>query len=301
MLTELPLKAITPELKVIIENYPKCIHWYELITKFEIPLDIIKKYNAPDQFSGNEEFFWKRYTMYQTIKDVRNFINVIWPYMLPWVWAYIFQYQVLDEDFIDKSLENLKIDPDIEKYWGYVSQHQKLSIKFIEDHYDKVNWGYLACEPFPEDFIVKYLTGDNVHESRAFAGYRDTLLKFQSLSYKTIHKYFNDFNFNETLAYNPNLSSDIIDQINIDEKGWKNISTHRKLDVPFVLRYIDKLSVSDLCSNHSLSKEIIDIVLEKCGYLDVTALYFHNKELFKTIAPLLTKEQLMKILIKKVE
>lgn len=127
----------------------------------------------------------------------------------------------LTEGFIRKYKDELN--------WTYITCKQELSVEFIEEHSDYVDWNVLNYGRFFEEgFIMKY--EDKIN-------------------------WFN-------LAFEQPLSLDFIEK-HSDKVNWKAVSGHQALNIDFITRNIDKLDLGMVAENNPwLSDETRNFALD---------------------------------------
>lgn len=280
-------------------KYPKLVHWEEVIEYFHLPLDFIiqnRKY-----FAVSESTFWSNYVFNVKINPkefldaaIKNDIHIPWDILLT--------NHKLSMDLLNRivsDVDNFK-SASRNEIWYHISQNQELSEKFIEDHRNDVNWASIACcQKLSEDFIKRNLSS---HGKGVLDSYKEELLKNQVMHYDLLDKYFKPFDFNSTLAMNPNCPMDVIDIFAEGDKDWKVISKYHVLTPEFIDKYInnDKLNLSTICFNKTLTTDLAKIILNKYNWLDWDELLQYNNDIFKELVPTLNKEQL-ELLAKKWE
>src|SRR5574344_2025871 len=128
------------------------------------------------------------------------------------------------EKFFDENIDNFKFG------WNYISKKQKLSEKFIEKHYNKVDLNcILTYQILSESFIEKHY--DKVNWNR--------ISQHQKLSESFIEKHYDKVNWNYISTYQT-LSESFIEK-HYDKVNWFYISIHQTVSKEFIEKHKDKI------------------------------------------------------------
>jgi len=130
--------------------------------------------------------------------------------------------------------------------WSYLSQHQKLSEKFIKEFKDKVNWDYI--------FIFQKLSEKFIRESHDKVIWH-WISQYQKLSEKFI-KEFQDKVYWGRISEYQKLSEKFIREFQ-DKVVWHLISQYQKLSEKFIKEFKNKVNWDYISIHQKLSEKFI--------------------------------------------
>ena len=137
----------------------------------------------------------------------------------------------------------------------FISRYQKLSLDFIREFKNKVNWTYiLKYQKLSEDFIREFK--DKVNW--------DWISQYQKLSEDFIREFKNKVNWTYILKYQK-LSEDFIREFK-DKVNWDWISQYQKLSEDFIREFKNKVNWTYILKYQKLSEDFIREFKDKVNW-----------------------------------
>lgn len=182
---------------------------------------------------------YKKYPNYQFIKLIEE--NKYLKSLDNEIWSFVFCNIELNENFIIKYLNILKYNNFFKDLLNDIIYYQKLSEKFIIDHFDLIiNYDLLGelieYQKLSENFIEKYINFNTINML-------NKILIWQQVSTNFLNKYINNFN----------------------KECWNNIWEYQKVSEDFIEKY--KNTISDdkwyyIWNNNKFSESFIENNIE---------------------------------------
>lgn len=151
-----------------------------------------------------------------------------------------------EKDFTEKELMNLA-EIGNSSFFYHVSQTQKMTVEFAEEHEDSLYWGYIAeQEGLEEDFITRFIhklrLEDLISVQKLNTDHIDIVLDLIEQSEGTEYQ---KEKYKEQLAKYQKLNEDQMDKIiDVSVTSFFNIFLYQDVDVSYVLKYEDKIKTA---------------------------------------------------------
>lgn len=194
-------------------------------------------------------------------------------------WNAVSKYQYLSIDFMRDYKDSLN--------WYYISETQLISDEFLSEFSDKVDWFRVSRRPLTENTITKF---------KDFLNW-DYISLYQQYSEEFAEEHQDKLNFRRCLIKN-NFSEEFILRW-AHKIGWKNISEYGRLSDDFIIEHRDKFDWIVILCERNLSARVmrecfgcyridsrlykwkIDLddnyVIEFMDHLDLNKVIEHNK------------------------
>lgn len=141
--------------------------------------------------------------------------------------------------------------------WDHFSHELNINSKILKEFWDKVNWlNVIYNNDLNDDIIEFYIT--YVLEDRHYnESYIYPLISHQSISIKLLNKYWNIFKpFANSISKWQNLTEEFIEQ-HAEEVDWSEISSHQVLSEDFMKKWENKINWNFLHQTQGLSKQFV--------------------------------------------